>query len=263
MTRVAVVGHTEWVTFARVERLPRPGEIVHASEVWEEAAGGGGVAAVQLTRIAGGCDFFTATGTPAVADLERHGVSVHAVERPTRRAFTHTTADAERTITVLGDRVVPHGRDPLPWQILAACDGVYFTGGDVAAARAARTARVMVATPRAWQSLEDVELDALVLSGNDADELAWAEHLSARHTFLTNSGEGGRWIAGAEEGTWAAAELPGPKVDAYGCGDTFAAALTFGLARGDALEHALGYAAACGAACFTGRGPYGSTLPAP
>ena len=32
MTRVAVVGHVEWVEFARVPRLPAAGEIVHASE---------------------------------------------------------------------------------------------------------------------------------------------------------------------------------------------------------------------------------------
>ena len=30
--RVAVVGHVEWVEFARVERVPDPGEIVHALE---------------------------------------------------------------------------------------------------------------------------------------------------------------------------------------------------------------------------------------
>ncbi len=51
--RVAVVGHVEWVEFARVEAVPRPGEIVHAFETWEEPAGGGAVAAVQLCRLAG------------------------------------------------------------------------------------------------------------------------------------------------------------------------------------------------------------------
>ena len=49
----AVIGHVEWVQFARVERLPAPGEIVHALEWWEEAAGGGAVAAVELARLGG------------------------------------------------------------------------------------------------------------------------------------------------------------------------------------------------------------------
>jgi ribokinase len=40
--RVAVVGHVEWIEFARVERMPAAGEIVHASDAWEEPGGGGG-----------------------------------------------------------------------------------------------------------------------------------------------------------------------------------------------------------------------------
>ena len=60
MPRVAVVGHVEWIEFARVPHLPAPGEIVHATESWQEAGGGGAVAAVQLAKLAGGRDFFTA-----------------------------------------------------------------------------------------------------------------------------------------------------------------------------------------------------------
>src|SRR5919198_5746783 len=62
MPRVAVVGHVEWIEFARVERLPKPGEIIHAQEWWEDVGGGGSVAAVQLAKLAGGADFFTALG---------------------------------------------------------------------------------------------------------------------------------------------------------------------------------------------------------
>src|SRR5688572_18561198 len=49
--KIAVVGHVEWVEFARVERVPERGEIVHATELWEEAAGGGAVAACELARL--------------------------------------------------------------------------------------------------------------------------------------------------------------------------------------------------------------------
>src|SRR6478609_1726880 len=62
LMRVAVVGHVEWIEFARVERLPAAGEIVHASHAWEEPGGGGAVAAVQLARLAEGCLFLTALG---------------------------------------------------------------------------------------------------------------------------------------------------------------------------------------------------------
>src|SRR5438105_15962343 len=51
--RVAVIGHVEWVEFARVDRVPAAGDIVHATETWEEPAGGGAVAAMQLLRLAG------------------------------------------------------------------------------------------------------------------------------------------------------------------------------------------------------------------
>ena len=63
--RVAVVGHVEWVEFARVATMPRPGEIVHAEQMWEEAAGGGAVAVVQLAKLAGSATLFTAFGGDA------------------------------------------------------------------------------------------------------------------------------------------------------------------------------------------------------
>ncbi|MFN8132947.1 MAG: PfkB family carbohydrate kinase [Solirubrobacteraceae bacterium] len=273
--RVAVVGHVEWVEFVAVPRLPASGEIVHATGSWEEAAGGGAVAAVQLARLAGGCDFFTTfghdeTGARARAELERRGVTVHAIDRPEaqRRAITFVDAAGERTIAVLGDRLVPAGSDPLPWDRLAGADAVYVTGGDAAAIRAARAARVLVATPRASDVLAEagVAIDALVFSGGDAVERAGAERLGgvARTVVETAGAEGGTWrAAGGTMGRWPRAPLAGRGGDAYGCGDSFAAGLTLGLGRGDTLADAVGLGARCGAACRAGRGPYGAPMPAP
>src|SRR5581483_8053440 len=94
--QLAVVGHVEWVEFARVDHIPGPGEIVHALETWEEPAGGGAVAAVQLANLAGSCLLFTALaddelGRRSRAELEAHGVTVHAARArgPQRRALTH------------------------------------------------------------------------------------------------------------------------------------------------------------------------------
>jgi len=143
--RVAVVGHVEWVEFARVERLPEAGAIVHALDTWEEPAGGGAVAAVQLARLAGSCLFLTALGEDelghrAKSGLEELGVRVEAAWRPEpqRRAFVHVDGDGERTITVIGDRLGPRGGDALPWTELDGCDAVYFTAGDPRALEAAR-----------------------------------------------------------------------------------------------------------------------------
>ena len=117
--RAGVVGHVEWVDFAVVERLPVPGEILHAREHFTEAGGGGGVAAVQMRRLVGAATFLTAVGDDragedAAARLREHGVDLHAAVRPReqRRAFTYLSDDHERTITVLGARLVPHRRRP-------------------------------------------------------------------------------------------------------------------------------------------------------
>ena len=270
--RVAVVGHVEWVQFARVDRVPAAGEIVHAREAWEQAAGGGAVAAVQLARLAGSADLFTALGDDhlgrrAATELADLGVRVHAAWRaqPQRRAFTFTDDGGERTITVIGDRLVPAGADPLPWEQLADTDAVYFTGGDPEALRAARAARVLVATPRAIDVLVEagVEVDALVGSATDAGEQVAEGVLDPppRHLVLTEGGRGGRWEAqDGRTGRWTIAELPGPPVDAYGWGDSFAAGLTYGLGAGLGLDAALELAARCGAHCLAGRGPYGNQL---
>ena len=74
--RCAVIGHIEWVEFARVPAMPAPGEIVHAEEIWQEPGGGGAIVARQIARLAGGCDFFTALGDDELG---------HAAERCLRR----------------------------------------------------------------------------------------------------------------------------------------------------------------------------------
>jgi ribokinase len=283
--RVGVVGHVEWVQFACVPRVPRAGEIVHASEVFAVPGGGGAVAAVQLARLAGAADFLTALGTGPDAErsdagLRELGVTVHAGSRPgpQRRTFTFLDDDAERTITVLGERIVPQRSDPLPWDSLGEFDAIYLTGGDAAAVRAARAARVLVATPRAMAALAEsgVELDVLVGSAHDEGEVYEPGMLAPepRVVVRTEGERGGTWEAGDPSalagvawlpegelcGRWDATPLPGPEVDAYGCGDAFAAALAFGLGAGMTLDDAIALAARCGAAVLTGRGPYGAML---
>jgi ribokinase len=271
--RVAVVGHVEWLDLAVVEHVPVAGEIVTASEHLELPGGGGAVAAVQLHKLAGRALFLTALGDDerarrAGAELRAtHGVELHAAirSRPHRRAFTHLDAHAERTITVLGERLVPRGADPLPWERLADADAVYLTGGDGAAAQAARAAPVLVATTRAADALlaGDVHVDVLVASWRDRKERAGLDALPAPRvaSVLTDGARGGRWeAADGGSGTWPPAELPGPPVDAYGCGDSFAAGLTYGLAASMELPAALELAARCGAHCLAGRGPYAAQL---
>jgi ribokinase len=266
--RLAVVGHVEWIEFVRGDHVPAAGEIVHAHDSFEEPAGGGAVAAVQLARLAGGATFFTAVGDDELARRTRArlaelGVTVRDATRegPTRRGLTFLDAHGERTIITIGERLAPRGRDPLDWDELGRADGVYLTAADGDALHAARGAGVLVASPRAGRVLaeQDVRLDALVYSDSDELETAFARALEPAPTLLvaTRGADGGRYeTAHGQTGGWTAAPLPGPIADTYGAGDSFAAALTFGLAQGHDPDAALALAARAGAACLTGRGPY-------
>lgn len=266
---VAVVGHVEWVEFVRVDHVPAPGEIVHALETWEEAAGGGAVAAAQLANLNGSAQLFTLLGDDELGrrareELGARGVTVHAAAagEPQRRAYTYVDENGERTITVLGRKQLPSGEDAsLPWEELARCDAVYFVSGDAAALRRARRAPVLVATARELATLQRAgeEIDVLVGSGEDASERFEPGGLEPPpRVIVTTSGALGGWIRPG--GPFRAAPLPGPIQDAYGCGDCFAAGLTFGLGDGLPLDEAVALGARCGAAVLCGRGAYDGQL---
>jgi ribokinase len=267
--RTAVVGHVEWIEFAHVDHVPVAGEIVHSTDWWEEPAGGGAVAAVQLHKLSNDCTLFTAlgrdaTGKRAHLELESLGPRVEAVTRrqPTRRGVTFIDQTGERTITTLGERLHAEAADPLPWDDLERIDAVYFTAGDPAALRAARKARVVVATSRVLNvvAAAGVRLDALVGSGRDPSESYDPSALRERPglVVLTDGPRGGAYATAGEKGRFEPVPPPGPLVDTYGGGDSFAAGLTFALGAGMGVDEALRVAATCGAWCVAGRGPYGS-----
>jgi len=205
-----------------------------------------------------------------LARLEQLGVRVHSVPREvqTRRAVTLVDDARERTIVTFGERLEPLGGDlTLPWADLAGMDAVYFTAGDVDALRAAREARVLVANPRARDALgRGVRLDALVLSETDAIERRAAERAEAESELVvfTEGARGGHYrTRSGETGRFASAPAAGDPVDSYGCGDSFAAGVTYGLGAGMSIPDALALGARCGAVCLTGGGPYEHQLSAP
>jgi ribokinase len=237
--RAAVVGHVEWLEFVPVEAVPRPGEIVHADESWEQAAGGGSAAAVQLTKLADSVDFFTALGNDeharlARAELEARGITVHAmaIDAPQRSGFTFLDDAGERTITTIGRKLHPRGHDDaLPWHELARCDA-------------------------------SVELDALVSSGKDEAERYQPGQIDPEpRLVVTTSGRLGGWAQPG--GPYNAAPLPPNPVDAYGAGDCFAAGLAFALGAGLEGLEALDFAARCGAGALAGPGVHAEAIPLP
>jgi ribokinase len=248
MPRIAVVGHVEWVDFLTVASLPALGQITPARRVRVNAGGGAVVAAVVLARLGAEVEFFGVVGSDdlgerAVGELESHGIRTHIARRPgpTRQAITLFQAH-ERSIVTIGERLQPHGDDDLDWGRLRDVDGVYVTAGDGCALAAARAARVLVTTPRLAETLPaiDVALDALIYSADDAAEVRWAATLTphARLCVVTEGERGGHW-SGASSGHWGPTPAPGPVIDAYGAGDSFAAGFTYGLAvSGDPAEAA-------------------------
>ncbi len=267
---LAVVGHVEMVDFVAVDHLPAAGEILHASDHRELAAGGGAVTAVQMARLGGQrVAFFTALGRDdagqrAAAGLEALGLELHIAWRdaPTRRAISFRDASGERTITVIGERLMPTAEDPLPWRELAGCAGVFVTATDAAGLRLARGARVLTATPRVrLPVLRDagVRLDALIGSASDPGEACRPDDLdpAPKLTIGTEADRGGILVPG---GRFEAVSRHTPVVDAYGAGDCFAAGVTTALAAGWSLHQAVSLGCHCGSACLDGRGPYDGQL---
>lgn len=250
-----------------MDHVPTSGEIIRAEDGWEEVAGGGAVAAMQLAKLNGSCHFFTSVGndemgTRAISQLKESGVEVFASvqdDQPTKNIFVDIDSQDERTITVMGD-LNPSGLDAsLPWDKLASMDAIYFVNGDEASLKLARHAKVLVSTARILPLLKStgVQLDALVASSKDEEEVYHTGELEpAPKLVITTKGvEGGVTDNGV---TYDSEIVPDANlVDTYGCGDSFAAGLTFGLGQGLDLEEALKVAAQSGAEATMRRGAFG------
>ena len=263
---LAVVGHLEWVNFLAVDALPAPGQISRAHRSLEEPAGAGAVVAVQLARLTGQrVTFFTALGEDEIgfrseARLRELGVTpiVAWRDQPTRRGISLVDHSRDRAITVIGERLTPVANDPLPWEQLADCDGVFVSATDPQGLRLARAAKVLTATPRLRLPLlqeAGVSLDALIGSNLDPGESIEEGALTPAPTLriATEGEKGGLFSPG---GRFEAQPLPGPLIETYGCGDSFAAGVTAGLAAGVSIPDAIKLGAQCGATCATHFGPY-------
>lgn len=265
---VAVVGHIEWGRFVHIDHVPTAGEIIRAEDAWEEVAGGGSVAAMQLAKLNGSCFFFTSIGndemgTRAVSQLEESGVKVFASvqgDQPTKSIFVDVDSQDERTITVIGS-LKPSGLDEtLPWDKLASMDAIYFVSGDEACLKVARQAKILISTARILPLLQSaaVQLDALVTSSKDRGEAYKpGDLIPAPKLVITTKGiEGGMVDNGATYVSEVVSDAD--LVDTYGCGDSFAAGLTFGLGQDLNMEEALKIAAHSGAEAAKRRGAFGN-----
>ena len=159
---------------------------------------------------------------------------------PQRRALT-VPGFPRRAHDHRARQLHPLGDDPSREPSWTRADGVYR--GRPGGATPARRARVLVATARELPTLQLRRRSArrAVHSARDPAERYEPGdiHPAQRLVVSTEGSDGGRYVADGKEGRWAPAPLPGPLADTYGAGDSFAAGLTFALARGLAPQEAV------------------------
>ena len=238
----AVVGHVEWLEFVPVEHVPRPGEIVHAAQSWEQAAGGGSSPRCSSRKLADSVDFFTALGNDehgrlARDELEARGITVHAtrgrraaaqrlhVRR--RRGRAHDHDDRPEAPSARPRRLAPVARArPLRRRLLLR------RRRRRAAARPARARprRDRARARDAPAGIGRARCARLEREGRGGAATSPGRLDPEPRLVVTTSGALGGWAQPG--GPYSAAPLPPDPADAYGAGDCFAAGLAFALGAG-------------------------------
>ena len=265
--KLAVIGHIEWVTFLKVDQLPIAGEISHAKDYFEEAAGGAAVAAVQMARLINEpVDLITSLGKDNNGEkcyerLIKLGLNLKVAwrEKPTRKGISLISKDGERAITVIGERLQPIASDDLPWSDMKNYDGIFITATDKEGIRLASKARFVAATPRTGQATlknSKAKINALIGSGLDpGEEINYEELVPKPDIYIATEGKLGGTVY-PKEYKYKAIKPSSQVIDTYGCGDCFAGAVTTALAAKLNLDQAIKIGAYCGAECSTHYGPY-------
>lgn len=269
---IAVVGHIETGSFFKLPQIPQPGEIVGATDSWTEAGGGAAVAAHVLATLNGSCTLFTALGKDYWGDfsarqLRRLGIELHvgmSLNKPTNQLSVQIGPKKERTIIVSGN-LAPSGLDDsLPWDDLAKADACYFVRGDIYAARHARKAKKLISTARVLPTLQaaGIKVDALLMSQHDQAENYQPGDLEPEPGIvIATDGINGSQVLGGKH--YPIEPVPADKLaDTYGCGDSFAAGITYALGQKMSLDDAIKLASQAAAEAARRRGAHGKAAKA-
>ena len=264
--KLAVIGHVEWVTFLMQDNFPSAGIINHANDYMQKAAGGGAVAAIKMGMLTNNkVDFFTAlgedkNGRECFEMLNNYNLNLHVAwkQQATRKGISIVDKNGDRSISIIGKRIEPKINDDLPWENLKNYDGIFITATDSNVLKETRKSKIITATPRLGLKVinnSKIKLDALIGSGLDPNERIESNDLiiSPGITIKTEGSKGGECTPG---GRYPAQEPKGKLIDTYGCGDSFAAGITTGMATGCKVFEAIKLGAELGADCTTYFGPY-------
>ena len=264
--KFAVIGHIEWINFLSVDKLPNPGIITHAKKSIELPAGGGSLIAKTLSELTNNeVHFFTSLGNDYYGKksceyFEKVGLKLHIAWRnePTRKGFSIIDNHGERSITIIGKRLSPSFSDNLDWNLLEDMDGIFITAGDIDIFKKSREAKILCTTPRVGIELinkSEIILDALIGSNLDPDEKFLLSDLIQKHRFVikTEGEKGGICFPG---GQFDAIKNNNQNIDSYGCGDSFAAGVLYGLSENWSIEKSLTLGKVLGRNCIEHFGPY-------
>ena len=264
--KFAVIGHIEWINFIEVDQLPKPGLISHSKKSLEYPAGGGSVIAKRLRELTNGeVHFFTALGNDFYGKqclnlLEDMGIKIHVAwrDKPTRKGFSIIDSESERSITIIGDRLAPTHKDNLDWSSLNDMDGIFITAADEEIFKKARVTKALCTTPRVGLDVINnsrLFLDGLIGSNLDPGEEFSLNELRIKPKFVikTEGENGGIVFPG---GRYEAIGNKKNKVDSYGCGDSFAAGILYGMASKWEIDKSLNLAKVIGRDASEFFGPY-------
>ena len=264
--KFAIIGHIEWINFLKVDVLPKPGIISHAKKSLEFPAGGGALIAKTLFELTNNeIHFFTSLGKDYFGEksfefFDNLGIKLHIAWRSesTRKGFSLIDNQGERSITIIGKRLAPSSNDNLDWNILSKMDGIFMTAGDSRLLKICRNANILCTTPRVGIELineSKINLDALIGSNLDPDESFLSTDLIKKPKFIikTEGENGGIYIPG---GRFSAINNNKPIIDSYGCGDSFAAGVLYGLAANWPIENSIKLGTVLGRNCIEHFGPY-------
>ncbi len=287
--RIAVAGNINADLSYRVERPPRRGETLLASDLTLGPGGKAGNASVALARLRArplliGSVGEDALGALVLDALQREGVAsdgvVRQVDSRTGVATVLVLPSGENAIvTHLGANLEMQARE-LPG--LDGCRALLMTLGLslavllelASSARALGVTLVVDATPLRGESPPHELLTADVLSANqleaeqlightiDSDDAgavtsacADLRSLGARAAVLKLGERGAAWADGAVHGRVRAPAVRA--VDTTGAGDAFMAGLTLRLVEGASLQAAVEFACLLGALNASARGAQG------
>ena len=286
LPRIAVLGSFMQACCWRVDRLPRPGETLHAGDFSAEPAGKGLSVAVGCHRLGAAVDLVMAIGNDAPAGtllewLRREGLHarhIHRCAMPSGHGAGFIDAAGENQIVVHGGanaalsprEVARAAPDIAAAALLYAQLEIPLAAVQAGLALARSRGVPTVLNPSPWQTLPEEMLDCadvLVVNESEAQALledALSGEKEARPRRIVSALPAlwrrwrGNWLVatlGAQgsmachrDGTiHVAPAFPADPLKTLGAGDAFSAGLCWGLARGEDMAAALRAGNACGA----------------